>query len=183
MLSQTWAFWHFTTAWFDWQAETDEHSLEDKEESHRATDCHYLLDGVRVVMQLASPHPPLISVAHSLLVQKHAHSSGVCPLLLLSCFSHLHCIVTVLRALWSLDTFASTRELITLPQTYVNTPPPTVRGIPFRSSCDSEGVTPETPITQENLLVLLSICLLSNKSRGLHSWDNHTGSCSWELWV
>ena len=70
-------------------------------------------------MQLASPHPPLINVVHSLLVQKHAHSSGVYPLFLLSCFSHLHCIITVLRALWSLDMFASTRELIMLPQTYV----------------------------------------------------------------
>ena len=103
-------------------------------------------------MQLASPHPPLISVVHSLLVQKHAHSSGVYPLFLLSCFSHLHCIITVLRALWSLDTFASTRELIMLPQTYVTTPPSTVRGIPFRWSCDSEGATPETPLTHENLL-------------------------------
>ena len=124
-------------------------------------------------MQLTSPHPPLISVLHSLLVQKHAHSSRVCPLFLLSCFSHLRWIVPVLRALWSLDSFGSTWELIRLPQTCVSTPPPTVHGISFRPSCDSEGLIPEAPIFHESLLAFLSIYLLSNKSR----------NCGWGLWV
>lgn len=110
----------------------------------------------RVVMEFTSPHPPLRDVVHYP-VQKHTHSSRVCPLSFALFLPHLLWIVTVLRAPDPLDTLASTRELITLPQTSVSTPPPTVVASHLDRPVIQREWSLKAPLLM-NRLAFLSVC-------------------------